>query len=313
MNRALLLSILIFACYSEISGQDCIAEGLIKDKTGTPLAFATIIETGTENGTTTNFDGYFSFALSNCDSALIEISYVGYKTREVLVKPDQFNKISLVVSEAVFGYPTPDDYFKNHAEFKGSLVLDFTFPDFTEFRPNLGEHGVDQLNDLNFKMLLGFEGSYTGFIGAFHVGFGETEITEPDSLGIKVNRSFYRLSTGYYLINTRGFQLAPEASLYWQRYRLLNFDTQLKIPLQSYLEDRDLDIRFNQLLWYAGLRAVFIIHSPTPSWAIEAYAGYIDKLSEYPWIYSRGNRLTNNNKIIYEPVNFGITLSLTSF
>lgn len=56
-----------------------IVTGTVKDSDGIPLPGATIIEEGTSNGTSTDFDGNFSITLENDDSKLL-ISFIGYLT-----------------------------------------------------------------------------------------------------------------------------------------------------------------------------------------------------------------------------------------
>lgn len=53
--------------------------GSVKDSDGIPLPGATIVEEGTLNGTSTDFDGNFSITLENDDSKLL-ISFIGYLT-----------------------------------------------------------------------------------------------------------------------------------------------------------------------------------------------------------------------------------------
>lgn len=57
--------------------------GKIMDENGQPLPGANIIEKGTTNGVQTDFDGNFSIQVDN--NATLVISYIGYKTQEILV------------------------------------------------------------------------------------------------------------------------------------------------------------------------------------------------------------------------------------
>lgn len=57
--------------------------GVVTDENGVPLAGATVVEKGTANGTTTDFDGNFSIDVGN--DAVLEVSYLGYRPREVAV------------------------------------------------------------------------------------------------------------------------------------------------------------------------------------------------------------------------------------
>jgi TonB-linked SusC/RagA family outer membrane protein len=56
--------------------------GKIVDSEGIPLSGATVIEKGTANGTTANFDGNFSILLVDKNAVLI-VSFIGFVTQEV--------------------------------------------------------------------------------------------------------------------------------------------------------------------------------------------------------------------------------------
>ena len=55
--------------------------GKVVDANGEPVIGATIKEQGTANGTITDFDG--NFALDVADNAMLEVSYIGYKSQEL--------------------------------------------------------------------------------------------------------------------------------------------------------------------------------------------------------------------------------------
>ncbi|OWW24657.1 SusC/RagA family TonB-linked outer membrane protein [Zobellia sp. OII3] len=57
--------------------------GTITDETGAPLPGATVLEKGTTNGTTTDFDG--NYKISASQNAVLIVSYLGYSTKEVAV------------------------------------------------------------------------------------------------------------------------------------------------------------------------------------------------------------------------------------
>ncbi|WP_411765932.1 SusC/RagA family TonB-linked outer membrane protein [Winogradskyella sp. A3E31] len=60
-------------------------KGTITDEaTGIPIAGATVLEKGTSNGTTTNFDGEYSLNVNSFPAVLV-VSYLGYETKEVSV------------------------------------------------------------------------------------------------------------------------------------------------------------------------------------------------------------------------------------
>jgi hypothetical protein len=64
--------------------------GNVVDDLGVPLPGATILEVGTSNGTTTDFDGNYSITVE--DNASISASFVGYESFTVAVAgQDQIN------------------------------------------------------------------------------------------------------------------------------------------------------------------------------------------------------------------------------
>jgi TonB-linked SusC/RagA family outer membrane protein len=58
--------------------------GTVTDEQNIPLPGATVLEKGTTNGTTTDFDGNFSINVAN-GNVVLEFSYIGYSTMEAAV------------------------------------------------------------------------------------------------------------------------------------------------------------------------------------------------------------------------------------
>jgi len=58
--------------------------GTVSDKSGVPLAGASVIVKGTSNGTSTDFDGNYSLNVQE-DSDVLVISYIGFKSVEITV------------------------------------------------------------------------------------------------------------------------------------------------------------------------------------------------------------------------------------
>ena len=72
-------------------------EGTVLDESGI-LPGANVVEKGTANGTTTDFDGHFEMEVKG--TAEIEISFVGYKTKTILITSDiNLGEIVLVVDD----------------------------------------------------------------------------------------------------------------------------------------------------------------------------------------------------------------------
>lgn len=84
--------------------------GNVTDDLGSPLPGASIVEKGTTNGVTTNFDGNFSISVAS--DAVLVVSYIGYATQEVAVENQTQISVSLQPDTAaldevvVVGYGT---------------------------------------------------------------------------------------------------------------------------------------------------------------------------------------------------------------
>ena len=67
--------------------------GVVTDATGEAVIGASIVETGTTNGTVTDLDGNFTLSVANDGS--IRVSFVGYQTQTLSVKGKSTFKIAL--------------------------------------------------------------------------------------------------------------------------------------------------------------------------------------------------------------------------
>ncbi len=79
-----------------VQSQQLQVSGTITDENGTPLPGASILEKGTTNGTTTDFDGIFAIQVSDSNAILV-ISYIGFTTQEVIVNGQ--TSISILLKE----------------------------------------------------------------------------------------------------------------------------------------------------------------------------------------------------------------------
>ncbi len=71
-------------------------QGTIKDASGQPLPGASIIEQGTTNGTTADFDGNFTLNVAS-ENAVLQVSYLGFVNQNVEVKGQ--TQIDIVLEE----------------------------------------------------------------------------------------------------------------------------------------------------------------------------------------------------------------------
>jgi len=63
--------------------------GVVTDtKTGETLPFATVVVKGTNNGVTTNIDGYFTLFDVPSDTSVLVVNYIGYQNKLVRLTPE---------------------------------------------------------------------------------------------------------------------------------------------------------------------------------------------------------------------------------
>ncbi|KAF2514241.1 SusC/RagA family TonB-linked outer membrane protein [Flavobacterium foetidum] len=84
-KRANFCSVLVFLlCLlsNQIYAQSTTIEGTVKDAAGLSLPGVNVLEKGTKNGTSTDFDGHYKLKLTN-PKAVLSFSFIGFKTVEV--------------------------------------------------------------------------------------------------------------------------------------------------------------------------------------------------------------------------------------
>ncbi|MFD2789278.1 TonB-dependent receptor [Arenibacter sp. H213] len=105
--------------------------GMVIDYDGTPLPGANVIEKGTTNGVTTDFDGNFTLMVKS-EKASLTVSYIGFATKEVVLNGQSNLTITLEESAAtldeivVVGYGTQkkSSVTASISTLKGDMVSD---------------------------------------------------------------------------------------------------------------------------------------------------------------------------------------------
>ncbi|MFY0715254.1 TonB-dependent receptor [Seonamhaeicola sp. NFXS20] len=93
-KRRITLLLLFIVTSMATNAQVKTITGIITDEVGLPLPGANVLEKGTKNGITTDFDGKYVLQVTN-ESVLL-ISYLGYKTSEILVGEQKEINLSLI-------------------------------------------------------------------------------------------------------------------------------------------------------------------------------------------------------------------------
>ncbi len=77
-----------------VTVQETLITGTVTDTEGIPLAGANVVEKGTVNGVTADFDGNFSLTPTQ-ENPILTVSYIGYATKEVPVNDETVLNIQL--------------------------------------------------------------------------------------------------------------------------------------------------------------------------------------------------------------------------
>ncbi len=93
ISRILLVALFAMLCQLTYA-QKKVISGLVKDAKGEIVIGASILEKGTGNGVITDLDGNFKLSVSS--QAILQVSYIGYKTQEITVAGKAVFKITLV-------------------------------------------------------------------------------------------------------------------------------------------------------------------------------------------------------------------------
>ncbi len=91
-------TLLLFAIlFTSFAWSQSKVTGTVKDSDNNPLPGASILEKGTKNGTTSDFDGNYSLTVA--DGATLVVSYTGYESKEVAVNGKKV--INVVLAEGM--------------------------------------------------------------------------------------------------------------------------------------------------------------------------------------------------------------------
>lgn len=98
MGKKILFCLVGLLCLFSLEGQNEIRiKGLVTDSvSGEPLPYVSIIVKGTTTGAATDLDGHFSLTVpSSASGKMLEVSYLGYSTKQVPLKSGQNLSIQL--------------------------------------------------------------------------------------------------------------------------------------------------------------------------------------------------------------------------
>ena len=312
----LYLTLLLTTVSLLAAAQVTMVTGVIKDNRDVAVTGATVCQVNTANCTTSDRNGLFHLALEQGKGNSLMVECLGFNPVEVVtdestVYPLTINITPMYIPDEAF-FDDEYDHYASATIMRSSLTMDAFFTDFTEFTLYIGPYNTDLMT---FFSVVGPElgASFSRVYFGIGIGMGYGNKDDNDTLAIDINNAAYKLSLGYDLISSRRIRLTPTISARWLRWRLQNYPGERKIPLTTYLSERDIDLRFNQAVAVAGLNLEYLMYSGTAGkgdyWSVGLSGGYAIKINQTPWVYSRGNRLTTDRQINLDPLTISLSIS----
>lgn len=298
------------------SAQGTLVTGVITDNRNVPIVGARACQAGTANCTAADMDGVFHLMLEPDKDQNLNVTCPGFNPVEIVIDnttsfPVRISMIPIYYPEG--GYVNETDHDNPDGLIgRSSLGFDFIFSDFSEFSELLGTYNTEVMEFITVtgpEVGISFPRFYTGF--GFEFGYGYED--DHDSLVVDLNNTLYKLTFGYDIINSRRIRMTPMLSFRWLTWRLRNYPDERRVPLERYLLDREIDLRFNQTAAVAGLNLEYKIYSDVAGlgdyWSLGLYGGYAMRLNHKPWIWSDGNRITTDRAIGLDPLTVGFSIS----
>jgi hypothetical protein len=259
-------------------------------------------------------NGIFHLLLEPGKEMSLQIRCLGFNPAEVVLDASTVYPVKVVLIPAYMPLENPGQEVVSRIIFRSSWSADILFTDFSGFSTSVGSYNTDAMDFFAVtgpELGVSVHRFYTGL--RFGMGSGYNE--KHDSLIVDLTSTSFSLNLGYDLISTPRIRMTPLLSVKWMRMKLRNYRNERKIPLSQYLDERDLELRFSQIVAVAGINLEYLIYnnvfgvSGGDYWSLGAFGGYAMKLNRNPWIYSRGNRLITDNEIGIKHFTFGVSLS----
>ena len=112
MIKKSIFSLLFLFCGLLLKAQETTVSGVIKDESGITIPSVSVVEKGTTNGVASDLDGNYSIKIKDAKTAILQFSFIGYKTQEIAIAGRSNINLSLKASTTsldevvVIGYGT---------------------------------------------------------------------------------------------------------------------------------------------------------------------------------------------------------------
>lgn len=298
------------------ASQGTVVTGIVTDNRNVPIVGARICQVSTSGCTVADVNGIFHLLLEPEGEKSLNVTCPGFNPVEKVITdttsfPVKIMLIPMYIPDEVFTNDFPENGGTDVIS-RSSIGMDVLFSDFSEFRNLLGSFNTDAMD---YFAVTGPEigASMPRFYMGFGVGMGYSYRDDHDTVAVDLNNTQYKLGFGYDIISSHRVRMTPMVSLRWLKYRLRNYSADKKVPLEEYLRDREIDLRFNQTIAIIGLNLEYLMYSGhaerSDYWSVGIFGGYAVKLNQKPWIRSDGNRITTSGAIRLQPFTAGVSIS----
>ncbi|OEK07716.1 TonB-dependent receptor [Flavivirga aquatica] len=172
--------------------------GTITDSSGIPIPGVNILEKGTSNGVTSNFDGKYSISI-NQNAALI-FSYVGYATEETLVNGRAIIDITMSDGEALDAVVLVGSRSPKRTAVDTAVAIDVI--DIAEVSTQIGKVELNQM--LQYAAPSFNANKQSGSDGADHIDPASLRGLGPDQTLVLINGKRRHQSSLINIFGTRG-------------------------------------------------------------------------------------------------------------
>jgi hypothetical protein len=313
------LTLTLLALSVAALSQGTVVTGIVMDNRNVPIIGARVCQVNSNNCTTADMNGLFHLLLEPGASPSLNITCPGFNPAEKVISDTTALPVKIRLTPMYFPEETITGEFTGvtgqDVIARSALSLDILFSDFSQFTPLLGENNTGVMD---YFAVTGPElgASLPRFYTGFGLGIGYSYRDDSDTLVIDLNNTQFKLNFGYDIISSHRIRMTPMLSLRWLKFRLRNYDTERRIPLEQYLREKETDLRFHQTVAVAGLNIDYLMYKGNPGagsyWSAGFFCGYAFRLNRKPWIWSDGNRITTDSEIMLAPFTAGISLSFYS-
>lgn len=193
------IALLLFLLNSAFLFAQKEVSGIVKDKSGAPLPGVNIVEKGTSNGVSTDFEG--SYKIKVKEGATLIFSYVGFATVEKATSAD---KINIVLSESE-GQVLSDVVVTGSRSTKRTVVNSAVPIDVISVKDVTTQSGKIEINQLLQYVAPSFNANkQSGSDGADHVDPASLRGMGPDQTLVLINGKRRHQSSLINLFGTRG-------------------------------------------------------------------------------------------------------------